>query len=46
MNAAKKSGLIIGIIAATFILLFTELDPSNPQITRMAALQHKINIFI
>jgi len=38
MNAAKKSGLIIGIIAATFILFFTDLDPSNPQITRMAAI--------
>ena len=38
MNAAKKSGLIIGIIAAGFILLFTELDTSNPQITRMAAI--------
>ncbi|MCH7964284.1 MAG: SLC13/DASS family transporter [Bacteroidetes bacterium] len=38
MNAAKKSGLIFGIIAAAFILLFTDLDPSNPQITRMAAI--------
>ena len=38
MNAAKKSGLIIGIITAAFILLFTELDPSNPQITMMAAI--------
>jgi len=38
MKAAKKSGLIIGIIAAGFILHFTELDPSNPQITRMAAI--------
>jgi len=38
MNAAKKSGLIFGIIAAAFILLFTDIDPSNPQITRMAAI--------
>lgn len=38
MNAAKKSGLIIGVISAAFILLFTELDPSNPQITLMAAI--------
>jgi sodium-dependent dicarboxylate transporter 2/3/5 len=38
MNAVKKIGLIIGIITAVCILIFTELDPSNPQITRMAAI--------
>ena len=38
MNAAKKSGLIIGIVAAIFILLFVELDPENPNVTTMAAI--------
>ena len=38
MNAAKKIGLIVGFIAAFIIYFFTNLDPSNPQITTMAAI--------
>lgn len=38
MNAAKKTGLVISIVAAGLILLFGNFDPGNPQITTMAAI--------
>ncbi|GBD86347.1 sodium-dependent dicarboxylate transporter SdcS [bacterium BMS3Abin03] len=38
MNAAKKTGLILGLVAALFVLFFGNLDPQNPQVTVMAAI--------
>lgn len=38
MNAAKRIGLLFGIIAALIIFLFFDLDPTNNQITIMAAI--------
>ncbi len=38
MTAAKKIGLIVGLITALIIFLFGNLDPSNPQVTVMAAI--------
>jgi sodium-dependent dicarboxylate transporter 2/3/5 len=38
MPASKKTGLIVGIVAAILILIFGNLDESNPQLTRMAAI--------
>ncbi len=38
MNAAKKIGLIVGLVAALIIYLFGNFDPSNPQVTVMAAI--------
>ena len=38
MNAAKKGGIVTGILAAVLIILFWDLDPFNPQLTRMAAI--------
>ncbi|MCG6914348.1 SLC13 family permease [bacterium BMS3Abin03] len=38
MDAAKKFGLIAGIIVSLIIYYFGNLDPSNPQVTTMAAI--------
>lgn len=37
MKFSSKAGLITGLVLFTYILLFTELDPSNPKITGTAA---------
>jgi solute carrier family 13 (sodium-dependent dicarboxylate transporter), member 2/3/5 len=38
MNAAKKIGLIVGLVAALIIYFFTNFDPQNPQVSTMAAI--------
>ena len=38
MSKIKKSGVITGIILFLLIIFFTDLDPSNPQLTIMAAI--------
>ena len=38
MNAAKKFGLIAGVIIFLIIYSFGNLDPSNPNVTSMAAI--------
>lgn len=38
MNAVKKIGLIVGLVAALIIYFFGNFDPSNPQVTVMAAI--------
>ena len=38
MSKLKKSGIIIGFILFLIILVFTDLDPSNHQVTMMAAI--------
>ena len=38
MSRLQKSGLIIGILTAAFILLFVNLDPIHPKVTQMAAI--------
>ncbi|UCH65737.1 MAG: SLC13/DASS family transporter [Ignavibacterium sp.] len=37
MNAVKKNGIITAVVFTIFILLFVDLDPSNYQVTIMAA---------
>ena len=37
MKLLSKIGLFAGIVLALYILLFTNLDPANPQITYTAA---------
>jgi len=38
MSKIKKSGVITGLILFLLIIFFTDLDPSNPQLTIMAAI--------
>ena len=38
MSKIKKSGVITGIILFLLIIFFTDLDPSNPQLSIMAAI--------
>jgi len=38
MSKIKKSGVITGIILFLLIIFFTDLDPSNPQMTIIAAI--------
>jgi len=38
MNTAKKIGLIAGIVVSLIIYFFCDLEPSNPNITVMAAI--------
>jgi sodium-dependent dicarboxylate transporter 2/3/5 len=37
MNAAKRYGIITAVVIAALILIFVDLDPSNYQVTIMAA---------
>jgi sodium-dependent dicarboxylate transporter 2/3/5 len=37
MNAVKRNGIITAVVFAVFILLFVDLDPTNYQVTIMAA---------
>lgn len=37
MNKKQVTGLLIGLIAFTFIIAFADFDPSKPDITNMAA---------
>ena len=37
MSLFQKVGFILGLIIFIFILIFIELDPSNPNLTKMAA---------
>ena len=38
----SRIGLLLGPAAFIFMLLFVELDPSNPMVTRMAAVYRKL----
>jgi len=37
MNKIKMIGLVAGIISAAAILIFLDLDPQKPELTKMAA---------
>ena len=45
MKISSRIKIILGPLAALIILLFTDLDPENPMVTRMAAVTTWIAIW-